>query len=158
MGRMITTLLMLAYPLQFVQVGEYATRTVELTNKSPVPLFYSISKSMSISSGFLKIPQASLTFIPLRSGRFAIFLFLTSCPLFEIFSRCLPRPTGFGVATSQIHLVLCLSRLPHALSLAEGIHEHIRSHCRRSPQNQFRFAWPKLRSARHCVAYLYVPS
>ncbi|CAN0339356.1 unnamed protein product, partial [Scytosiphon promiscuus] len=40
------------------QVGEYATRTVELTNRSPVPLFYSIRKSRSISSGFLKIPQA----------------------------------------------------------------------------------------------------
>lgn len=38
-------------------MGEYATRTVELTNRSPSPLFYSISKSRSISSGFLKIPQ-----------------------------------------------------------------------------------------------------
>ncbi|CAN0524717.1 unnamed protein product, partial [Ectocarpus sp. 8 AP-2014] len=42
------------------QVGEYATKTVELTNRSPAPLFYSISKSRSISSGFLKIPQACL--------------------------------------------------------------------------------------------------
>lgn len=40
-------------------MGEYDTRTVTLTNRSPVPLYYSISKSMSISSGFLNIPQAS---------------------------------------------------------------------------------------------------
>ena len=43
------------------QVGEYATRTVELTNRSPAPLFYSISKSRSISSGFLEIPQVCAT-------------------------------------------------------------------------------------------------
>lgn len=40
-----------------MQVGENATRTVAVKNRSPVPLFYSISKSMSISSGFLKIPE-----------------------------------------------------------------------------------------------------
>lgn len=46
------------FPL--VQVGEKATRTVAVTNRSPVPLFYSISKSRSINSGFLKIPEVQL--------------------------------------------------------------------------------------------------
>ncbi|CAM9214516.1 unnamed protein product, partial [Phaeothamnion confervicola] len=56
-------------------VGEFATKTVAVANRSPVPLLYCISKSGSISSGFLKIPQGRRGVLPPHGSKKIEFAF-----------------------------------------------------------------------------------
>ncbi|CAM9517901.1 unnamed protein product, partial [Pylaiella littoralis] len=101
-----------------VAVGEYATRTVELTNRSPVPLFYSISKSRSISSGFLKIPQGNGTgVIPAHRSKGVEFAF---CPsLAGTFAESLSVTNALDESNTQIITIKAKVYKPETFTLVD---------------------------------------
>ncbi|CAN0515442.1 unnamed protein product, partial [Ectocarpus sp. 12 AP-2014] len=101
-----------------VAVGEYATKTVELTNRSPAPLFYSISKSRSISSGFLKIPQGNGNgVIPAHRSKAVEFAF---CPsLAGTFAESLSVTNVLAESNTQVITIKAKVYKPETFALVD---------------------------------------